>query len=38
MGPLHSPAQKAFVDEIIQEAKDVGRRRAASSANCRAAT
>ena len=24
MGPLHSPAQKAFVDEIIQEAKDAG--------------
>jgi acyl-CoA reductase-like NAD-dependent aldehyde dehydrogenase len=22
MGPLHQPAQKAFVDEIIQEAKD----------------
>ncbi|HEX5729786.1 aldehyde dehydrogenase family protein [Microbacterium sp.] len=22
MGPLHSPAQKAFVEEIIQEAKD----------------
>ena len=24
MGPLHSPAQKAFVEEIIQEAKDAG--------------
>jgi acyl-CoA reductase-like NAD-dependent aldehyde dehydrogenase len=24
MGPLHSPVQKAFVDEIIQEAKDAG--------------
>ncbi|GAA5086092.1 aldehyde dehydrogenase family protein [Microbacterium yannicii] len=24
MGPLHQPAQKAFVDEIIQEAKDAG--------------
>jgi acyl-CoA reductase-like NAD-dependent aldehyde dehydrogenase len=24
MGPLHSPAQKAFVAEIIQEAKDAG--------------
>ena len=24
MGPLHSPAQKAFVEEIIQEAKDSG--------------
>jgi acyl-CoA reductase-like NAD-dependent aldehyde dehydrogenase len=24
MGPLHSSAQKAFVDEIIQEAKDAG--------------
>ncbi|CAN5359035.1 aldehyde dehydrogenase family protein [soil metagenome] len=24
MGPLHSPVQKAFVDEIIQEAKDSG--------------
>jgi acyl-CoA reductase-like NAD-dependent aldehyde dehydrogenase len=24
MGPLHSPAQKAFVQEIIQEAKDSG--------------
>ena len=24
MGPLHSPAQKAFVDEIIEEAKDAG--------------
>ena len=24
MGPLHSPAQKTFVDEIIQEAKDSG--------------
>jgi len=24
MGPLNSPAQKAFVDEIIQEAKDAG--------------
>jgi acyl-CoA reductase-like NAD-dependent aldehyde dehydrogenase len=24
MGPLHQPAQKAFVEEIIQEAKDAG--------------
>ena len=24
MGPLHSPVQKAFVSEIIQEAKDAG--------------
>lgn len=24
MGPLHQPAQKAFVDELIQEAKDAG--------------
>ena len=24
MGPLHSPVQKAFVDELIQEAKDSG--------------
>lgn len=24
MGPLHQPAQKTFVDEIIQEAKDAG--------------
>jgi len=24
MGPLHQPAQKAFVQEIIQEAKDAG--------------
>ena len=24
MGPLHSPAQKAFVEEIVQEAKDAG--------------
>ena len=24
MGPLHSPVQKAFVEEIIQEAKDAG--------------
>lgn len=24
MGPLHSPAQKAFVEDIIQEAKDAG--------------
>jgi acyl-CoA reductase-like NAD-dependent aldehyde dehydrogenase len=24
MGPLHSPAQKTFVDELIQEAKDSG--------------
>lgn len=24
MGPLHSPAQKKFVDELIQEAKDSG--------------
>ncbi|HEU4757588.1 MAG TPA: aldehyde dehydrogenase family protein [Agromyces sp.] len=24
MGPLHHPAQKAFVEEIIQEAKDAG--------------
>jgi len=24
MGPLHSPVQKAFVDEIIEEAKDSG--------------
>ena len=24
MGPLHSPAQKAFVTEIIEEAKDAG--------------
>ncbi|TFD74871.1 aldehyde dehydrogenase family protein [Cryobacterium sp. Sr8] len=24
MGPLHSPVQKAFVDEIIQDAKDSG--------------
>jgi acyl-CoA reductase-like NAD-dependent aldehyde dehydrogenase len=24
MGPLNSPAQKAFVDEIIEEAKDAG--------------
>ena len=24
MGPLHQPAQKAFVQEIIQEAKDSG--------------
>lgn len=24
MGPLHSPVQKAFVEEIIQEAKDSG--------------
>ena len=24
MGPLHQPAQKAFVDEIIEEAKDSG--------------
>jgi acyl-CoA reductase-like NAD-dependent aldehyde dehydrogenase len=24
MGPLHSPAQKAFVDAIIKEAKDAG--------------
>jgi acyl-CoA reductase-like NAD-dependent aldehyde dehydrogenase len=24
MGPLHSPVQKAFVQEIIQEAKDAG--------------
>jgi acyl-CoA reductase-like NAD-dependent aldehyde dehydrogenase len=24
MGPLHSPAQKAFVDKLIQEAKDSG--------------
>ncbi len=24
MGPLHSPAQKKFVDELIQEAKDAG--------------
>lgn len=24
MGPLHQPAQKAFVDEIVQEAKDAG--------------
>ena len=24
MGPLHSPVQKTFVDEIIQEAKDAG--------------
>jgi acyl-CoA reductase-like NAD-dependent aldehyde dehydrogenase len=26
MGPLHSPAQKKFVDEIVQEAKDSGAR------------
>jgi acyl-CoA reductase-like NAD-dependent aldehyde dehydrogenase len=26
MGPLHSPAQKKFVDELIQEAKDAGAR------------
>jgi acyl-CoA reductase-like NAD-dependent aldehyde dehydrogenase len=24
MGPLHQPAQKAFVEEIVQEAKDAG--------------
>ncbi|WP_205857731.1 aldehyde dehydrogenase family protein, partial [Phytoactinopolyspora endophytica] len=24
MGPLHSPAQKAFVEELIQEARDAG--------------
>jgi acyl-CoA reductase-like NAD-dependent aldehyde dehydrogenase len=24
MGPLHSPVQKAFVEELIQEAKDAG--------------
>ncbi|NDL56448.1 aldehyde dehydrogenase family protein [Phytoactinopolyspora mesophila] len=24
MGPLHSPAQKAFVDDLIREAKDAG--------------
>lgn len=24
MGPLHQPAQKAFVEEILQEAKDAG--------------
>ena len=24
MGPLHSPAQKKFVDELIKEAKDSG--------------
>lgn len=24
MGPLHSPAQKAFVEQLIQEAKDAG--------------
>ncbi|GGH36902.1 aldehyde dehydrogenase family protein [Microbacterium album] len=24
MGPLHQPAQKAFVEELIQEAKDAG--------------
>ncbi|MBD7957551.1 aldehyde dehydrogenase family protein [Microbacterium sp. Sa4CUA7] len=24
MGPLHQPAQKAFVDELIREAKDAG--------------
>ena len=24
MGPLHSPAQKKFVDELVQEAKDSG--------------
>lgn len=24
MGPLHSPAQKAFVDDLIKEAKDAG--------------
>jgi acyl-CoA reductase-like NAD-dependent aldehyde dehydrogenase len=26
MGPLHSPAQKKFVDELIQEARDSGAR------------
>ena len=24
MGPLHSPAQKAFIEEIVQESKDAG--------------
>ncbi len=43
MGPLHSPVQKAFVEEIIQEAKDSGAkvlrvRRAARRASWPAAT
>ena len=38
MGPLHQPAQKAFVAEIVEEAKDSGADGAASSASCRAAS
>ena len=38
MGPLHSPAQKKFVDELIQGSQGFRRQACWSSANCRAAT
>ena len=38
MGPLHQPAQKAFVAELVEEAKAAGADGPASSASCPAAS